>query len=421
MELAGVLYDIDRAADLHEFELLPELDRIAVELRDLSGRELLNPASPIQIASLYYDEWKVKHPARTRPDKARSVDVSARETILQDNYTTDLDRIKIGKPPTGAGREARRILVRAFTEKYDRFQKVSKQNSTYIVGLVKRAEESPNGRIHTEFNILGTESGRLSSKAPNLQNITRPKENLPNIRSLFVASPGRVIAQADFSQAELRTIAYLSGDSNLKEIYYDTSRSLHREMAASFYGTDYTPEQYVLSKNINFGVAYWQGAYSFSTMYHMPQREAQDFINTWWERFPGVRKWTEGVAEEVTAVGTLINPFGRKRRFYLITKENREHSQKEGINFYAQSTASEFTLSANNNIRDQIDWKKGPMVITVHDSLVGDVDEDYVDEWLTIVKQVMESTPKTVQGWEIPFKVDLSVGPNWGNLEDYGN
>ena len=123
---------------------------------------------------------------------------------------------------------------------------------------------------------------------------------MPSIRSAFIPDPGCLFLSGDLSQAELRTIAVLSGDTNLKGIYRDTGRSLHKEVAAQFYGDDYTKEQYVRAKNINFGVAYWQSAFSFAQLYHMPIGEAQNYIDFWWDRFPQVWEWTKAMEAQVT-------------------------------------------------------------------------------------------------------------------------
>jgi len=417
LELAGMPFNYHKAAQMYEDEIEPTMDEQIASMRDRIDNPLFNPRSNPQLQNLYYDQWKVQHPAQRRPDKEFSVDVQARESILEGNFTTGKDRQKIGRASEDSIAEFR-TYISEFTQILDDYKSLQKQASTYIISLISAAEKDKDGKIYTELNLASTESGRLSSKGPNLQNITRTKEGLPNIRGLFEASPGRRIVSADYSQAELRTIAYLSGDPGLRDIYYDTGRSLHKEMAESFYGSGYTYEEYVKSKNINFGVAYLQGAFSFATMYHMDQKEAQQFIDKWWQRFPKVKEWTESVKDDISRQGTLVNPFGRKRRFYLLTDENRDHSFKEGINFKAQSTASDITLSALILLVDLVDWNRCNICLTVHDSIIADVDTDYIPEYCGIAKEVMETRPKDELGWDIPFVADFSVGPTWGDLEE---
>jgi DNA polymerase-1 len=417
LELTGIRYNYQKAAELYEDEIEPTMNEQIASMREQIDNPLFNPRSNPQLHDLYYDKWKIQHPAQRRPNKEFSVDVAARETILEGNFTTAEDRKKIGRASDDSIAE-HRLYISNFTQELDDYKSLQKQASTYIISLISAAEKDKDGKVFTELNLAGTESGRLSSKGPNLQNITRTKEGLPNIRGLFEATPGRRIVSADYSQAELRTIAHLSGDTELNAIYYDTDRSIHKEMAAQFYGENYTYEEYVKAKNIDFGVFYLQGAFSFATMYHMPQKEAQEFINEIWKRFPTVKDWTESVKEDIRSNGTLVNPFGRKRRFYLLTDENREHSFKEGINFRAQSTASDITLSALILLVDLVDWNRCGICLTVHDSIIADVDTDYIPEYCEITKEVMETRPKEELDWDIPFVADFSVGRTWGTLEE---
>ena len=408
VELQGNLYDADKACDLLEYEVYPKLQQQKVVLRQISGKPKLNPNSPKQLETLLYDDWGIIH-ALMRPKierlGKRSTDKWVREAMLLGLYETSLDA-------NG------RMAIDQFTQTLDDFKSLDTQRSRYLEGLVLK--RFPNGRIYTEFKIHGTESGRLSSANPNLQNITRTKEGLPNIRSCFLPDPGCVFISADLSQAELRTIAVLSGDTNLQSIYLDTQRSLHREVAAAFYGEDYTYEQYVRSKNINFGVAYWQSAFSFAQMYHMPQKEAQEYIDYWWARFPKVWEWTKAMERQVMEVGEIQSPFGHKRRFYVIPADEsaRLHIVKEGINFQPQNIAANITLWALCDFGDRVDWSIAQPRITVHDNIVVNCRESHVDEVGALLKDCMERAAKEAIGWDFPFLAELSVGPNWGELHE---
>ena len=132
-------------------------------------------------------------------------------------------------------------VIESVTRELDRFKKLGKINSTYIVGLLPYALEDPEHRVYTNINLHTTETGRTSSTDPNLQNIVRPKPNLPDIRKLFKASEGRQFVQADYSQAELRVIAQLSQDPELIRVYAE-GLDLHTEVATMFYGTQFTVE-----------------------------------------------------------------------------------------------------------------------------------------------------------------------------------
>lgn len=411
VEMNGIIYDVDAAADMYENDVRPELDRLKKDMRDISELPLLNPSSPQQMAVLYYDTWKIDHEMLYRPGQQnrtfeRSTDDSARRVILEGTYTSKADRVAVE-----GSKDAYRNTIEAFVGKHHRYAKLNKLNSTYIVGLIPYALENEEGRIFTSLNLHTTETGRLSSTDPNLQNIARPRPGLPDIRSLFKSSSGRKIVQADFSQAELRVIAHLSQDEQLLRIYKE-GLDLHSEVATMFFGKEYTSEQRSRCKNMNFGVAYRQSAKSFKEKHDIPQGQAQKFIDWWWGRFSGVTRWEQTV-EQLVHTGQLRNPFGRVRRFYLITDQNKEALYREGINFFPQSTASDFTLIAAMWINEMVDKKKAAICLLVHDSIMADVEDDYVDEYEHICLEVMERVPKETLNWDIPFISDVGHGATW--------
>ena len=427
VELNGMIYDVDTAMDLHEFVVGPELDELVGEMKQRVGSETLNPASTKQMARLYYDKWGVTHamqkrrPTETMQNPERSIDESARKEILAGRFRFRGDQVQertgsmIRMVPAEDAEERRTFMI-AFTETYDRFQKLKKQDGTYLVGLTKRAELSEDFRIHTQLNLHGTNSGRLSSSKPNLQNITRSKEGLPDIRKLFKAGAGRRIVQADYSQAELRCIAQFSGDRELTRIYRD-DLSLHRETATRFFGADYTDEQYSTCKNVNFGVFYGQSAETFQEKHGIRPELAKPYIEWVWKTFTGVKEWEDGIRSEVKDKGVLVSPFGRKRRFHLLTRENFDTACREGVNFYPQSTASDLTLCAAITVGANTDGHRARIGILVHDSIVADVEESYVDEYSKIVEQVMAETAFNELGWTLPFKAEVGVGLTWGEAK----
>src|SRR5215469_540614 len=412
IELEGVAYNSEAAANILEAEVWPKLVSYRRDAESLVGHAI-NLNSPKQMETLYYDDWGLEHelmrPRIERQGK-RSTDQFVREQILE-RGTYKVDTAKV---------HPERVVQ--LTRAYDDFKALDKQRGNYLEGLVLK---SYDGRIYTDFKIHGTESGRLSSSRPNLQNITRPKEGLPNIRTPFVPDSGCVFVSADLSQAELRTIAVLSGDTNLQSIYLDTDRSLHKEVAAQFYGEDYTYEQYVTAKNINFGVAYWQSAYSFAQLYHMPQGEAQSFIDLWWERFPDVWKWTKEIEEQCLTHGEIQSPFGHKRRCYVIPADEsaRIHVVKQFINFKPQNIAANITNWALCDLVDWLVecdmWQFAQPRITIHDSILINVKRKYVDEVAEKVLELMQLAPKRALDWDFPYLAELSIGHDWGHMEDF--
>jgi uracil-DNA glycosylase family 4 len=412
VELEGNLFDADKACDILEDEVWPLLRKQRARMRFVAKDPKLNPNSPKQMEELYYEQWSLKHqlirPKIERLGK-RSTDAMVRETILNNEFITYTMAMS-------------RESIKEFTQVYDDFKSLDKQRGTYFEGLVLR--RFPNGRIYTDFKIHGTESGRVSSANPNLQNVTRTKPGMPSIRSAFIPDPGCVFLSGDLSQAELRTIAVLSGDANLQAIYTDSGRSLHKEVAAEFYGENYTHEQYVRAKNINFGVAYWQSAFSFAQMHHMDQSEAQKYIDFWWERFPDVWQWTKNIEETVMSTGELQSPFGHKRRFYIIPADEgaRLHVVKEGINFKPQNIAANITLWAlikfTEHLKENEMWHIAQPRITVHDSILVNVRETHTEEIASLLKGFMESAAIEAIGWDFPYLAEFSVGHDWGSLKE---
>jgi uracil-DNA glycosylase family 4 len=403
MELCGMIYDIEAAADILENDVNPELLRLREKIRDISGDPLLNPNSPQQLAVLFYDKWKIQHAMRKRPDMNRSVDDTARTEILEGRYTC-----KENTP------------VEAFVKEYDRSQKLSKQANTYLKALITKAENDPanQSRVYTEFLLHGTNSGRPSARNPNLLNITRSgrHESIPDIRKLFRSSPGRQFVSFDYSQAELRCIACMSGDKELTRVYAD-ALDLHNLAAENFYGKDYTNENRQSAKNMNFGVAYRQTAETFQEKHGIPKEEAAKFIKWWWNQFSGVAEWERQIEIDIRTKGVLTSPFGRKKRFHLLTRENINASYREGINFYPQSAAADLTLASCIEISRNMDRRRAALCLTVYDSILADVEEDYIDTYRSVAKQIMESRAKDELGWKLPFLTDSGIGDTWGTCK----
>lgn len=406
VEQTGLIYDVSRAADLYENEVGPELDQLILDMRNIVDNPLFNPRSHVHLAALWYDKWQVKHAMQHRPvtpqmqNPARSMDKAARLEILAGRYTH-----KFGDEQT----------IVAATEKLHRYKTLDKQATTYIIGMIERAVLDPESRIYTSLSLFKTVTGRLSSTEPNLQNITRAKDDLPNIRDLFESPRGRQLVQADYSQAELRAISCLSGDSKLKGIY-ERGEDLHDTVATRFYGEKFTYEQRSKCKNMNFGVAYRQSAATFQEKHNIPEKEAQKFIDWWWTEFPSVKAWEKTLEDRIHKDGVIVAPYGNRRRFHLITKENKEALYREGINFLPQNTASNLTVDAAMVVADNIDWKRACISLLVHDSILAEVDDNYVDEYTVICKQAMEERPLAKLGWSVPFMADTGVGSTWGTV-----
>lgn len=297
-------------------------------------------------------------------------------------------------------------------------RKYSKYMDTYVQGF--RDLLAPDGRIHGTYNLHGTETGRLSSSDPNMQNIPRDK----TIKNLIVAEDGYKFVQLDYSQAELRVLAYLSKDEFLTGVYV-RDEDLHAAVATSMFGPDFTKEQRVQAKTINFGIAYGRGPKSLQDTFKIPFSEAQDLINNWFSQMPKVKKWISEQRGLVYKNITPETPLGRQRHF-VVTYEGLNHIQNEYVNFPIQSIASDMTLLSlceltrwiqANNLEDEV-----RIVLNVHDSIVLEVldNQELIDRVAAEAIQVMSDIPREyLEDLQLPFKADAEVGYSWGCMSEW--
>ncbi|HEX6824927.1 MAG TPA: DNA polymerase, partial [Nitrospiraceae bacterium] len=322
VETRGLLLNSEYLIQVENEIARPRLDELTFRAQAFTGRSDFNLNSSQQCADYLYDALAVENPVFRR-GKERSVDAIVRDALKRE-YTSP--------------------AVLEFVDVLDEFKKLDKQRSTYLEALARKRQS--DGRVRTSLNIHGTETGRLSSSKPNLQNISRPPDDLSydsirdiNIRKAFYAPEGHVILSADYSQAELRFAALLSADPHLLEVYLQ-GRDLHTEVAIANYGENFTKNQRVYAKSVNFGILYGIRPGKLSQMLHITWREAESLIEGWWHQFPQVEQWVGRVHEEARNEGELLSPSGRKRRFHLITDDNLDHTLKEAVNFYVQNGAS---------------------------------------------------------------------------------
>lgn len=408
VELVGIPYDVKGACDILEETVWPKLDELTEEMRLIVGNGAYNPRSNKQNSELVHDDWKVIHNLGYPEDKARSVDKGVYEEIKAGRFV-------LGGEDDGT-KAIRRDTAMRWADRFAEFQTWDKQRSTYLEGLAIRAAAN-DGILYTDFKLITT-TGRIASSRPNLQNITRTKPGLPDIRSLFTSRRQSHLLEIDYNQAELRTIAKLSGDTELARVYNE-KLDLHDIVAERFFGVGFTKEQRSNVKNMNFGVAYQESADSFQEKHGIPKDQATEFIKWWWQNFPGVRKWTNEIGKTVTTEGEVVSPFGHKRRFHLITKHNKNAAIREGINFLPQNIAANLTLWALCTLTETVDWNIAQFVLTVHDSILANVLNGYEKEIANMMTQAMILAPKEALGWDFPFDVDLKIGERWGSMESY--
>lgn len=295
-------------------------------------------------------------------------------------------------------------------------RKYSKYLETYVLGI--RDVLCRDERVRCTFNLHGTETGRLSSSKPNMQNIPRNKM----IKNLIVATPGTCFLQLDYSQAELRVLAMLSSDPALIDIYC-SGRDLHDAVADMMFGPDGHKDKELrnLAKTINFGIAYGRGAGSIATKFGKSMREAQDIIDKWFKPMPKVKEYINNRRKMATRGEPCVTIFGRERHF-VITDAELNHIQNEYINTPIQGTASDFTMLSLLNIYDYLEanWKgKARIVSTVHDSIILEVEDkpEYLKEIGNACVNIMASTPlEYVPDCPVPFVADAEIGHKWGEM-----
>lgn len=295
-------------------------------------------------------------------------------------------------------------------------RKYSKQMDTYVQGI--RNVICFDCRVRGSYNLFGTETGRLSSSNPNMQNIPRDK----SIKNLFVAKPGYKLLQLDYSQAELRVLAMLSEDPWLTQVYID-GKDMHDAIATDMFGPNFTKEERVMAKTINFGIAYGRGPGSLASTFGLSMNEAKNLIEKWYAPMPKVKEYINNRRRMPLNNEACTTIFGRERHF-VITNENINHVQNEYINTPIQSAASDFTMFSLLDIHK---WLKeenidANIVATVHDSIILEIIDD--KEIIDIVAQkccdIMASTPsKYVENLKVPFRADAEVGYSWGGLEEW--
>lgn len=308
------------------------------------------------------------------------------------------------------------VDAKEFMESILDVRKYSKYLETYVLGI--REVLCKDNRVRGTFNLHGTETGRLSSSNPNMQNIPRNKM----IKNLIVATPGTQLLQLDYSQAELRVLAMLSRDPALIDIYVQ-GKDLHDAVCDMMFGegshTD--KEKRMLAKTINFGIAYGRGAGSIATAFGKTMQEAQNIINKWFAPMPKVKEFIYERRRMATKREPCVTIFGRERHF-VITDAELNHIQNEYINTPIQGTASDFTMLSLLSIYDYLceNWKdKARIVSTVHDSIIIEVEDrpDYLKEIGNKCIQIMADTPlKYVPDCPVPFVADAEIGYKWGEL-----
>ena len=303
-------------------------------------------------------------------------------------------------------------------------RQLQKLLSTYINAL-PRMVNPETGRVHTDFNQTGAETGRLASNSPNLQNIPIRTELGRLIRKAFIAPPGHVLLTADYSQVELRILAHISGDPTLIQAFQE-GRDIHAHTASLVFGVpidQVTPEQRRVAKMTNFAISYGVTGYGLAERTDMDTATANRFIEQYFQTYPRVKEYIERVKREVQEKGYVQTLLGRRRYFPELRPDSgvsrtlRQAAERAAINHPIQGTAADIIKIAMNQVYRRLreEGYRTAMILQVHDELVFEVPEAELPHVAPLIKDIMENAYTLV----VPLQVDLEVGPNWHDLRPW--
>ena len=296
------------------------------------------------------------------------------------------------------------------------WRQLSKLKSTYTDALQEHINPD-TGRVHTSYSIAGANTGRLASTDPNLQNIPVRSEEGRRIREAFIAEEGNVLVSLDYSQIELRILAHIAEIDALKQAFKD-GHDIHAMTASEMFDVpldEMTPDIRRQAKAINFGVIYGISGFGLARNLRIPRREAQGFIDRYFERFPGIRTYmddTVAFAKEHSYVQTL---FGRKINTPEINAKGPHagFAKRAAINAPIQGTAADVIRRAMVRMPDRIADLPAKMLLQVHDELIFEVEEDAVDELIDVARDVMENAADPAVKLDVKLSVDAGRGANW--------
>lgn len=289
------------------------------------------------------------------------------------------------------------------------WRKVTKLYGTYVKGTKNSLSE--DGRIRTTYKEHGTETGRLSSANPNVQNVPRQG----GIREIYAAEPGNTFVYADYSNIEGRIVCVLAQDEDMREVLSDPNRDIHGEIADMIFGSNFTKEDRVKAKTVVHGKNYDRQPEGIAgdPELGLSLKEAKVISDTYDKRFKRVKPWQAAIKHQVLHTDEpLITPFGRKRRFTLITRDNQEDIYKEALAFKPQSIGSDICMNAAMRM-----WDVGLKVrILIHDGIIVECKVSETEHTKRLMKQIMESTATELFSDYVPWPVDVETGANWGSL-----
>jgi len=393
MEQAGALLDLPFLSHMSA-NLQADIDRLEAEIRDVAGVEKFNVNSPKQLNEVLFERLALPVEGLRKTSQGYSTDVATLESL-----------------------RAAHPIVPLIME----YRELTKLKGTYVDALPELVNPR-TGRVHTSYNQTGTSTGRFSSSNPNLQNIPIRTELGREVRRAFIAPEGSKLLAVDYSQIELRVMAHISGDEGLREAFRQ-GQDIHRATAAAVNGVDpeaVTYEQRSFAKRVNFGLMYGMGAFRLARDSDLTLAEAEAFIRTYFERFPGVKRYVDDIERRARRDGYVTTLMGRKR-FFPNLHQNQMGQQaaaelRAAINMPIQGTAADILKLAMLRLYEALK-KRGTaarMILQVHDELVLEVPDDELEATTALVVETMENAYPL----DVPLVANASVGQNWLDMSD---
>lgn len=384
MQGYGISADKEKLLDFGHM-LAAQIEGLTQAIYELAGEEF-NINSPKQLGVILFERLGLKSGKKTKT--GYSTNAAALEKL------------------TGAHPIIEKILE---------YRQLAKLNSTYVEGL-KTVIRPDTGRIHSSFNQTVTVTGRISSSEPNLQNIPIRTELGREMRKMFVAAPGCILLDADYSQIELRVLAHISGDEAMCEAF-TAGKDIHTGTAAKLFGVvpeDVTPEMRTAAKAVNFGLIYGKGEFSLAQDLGITMREAKAYIEDYLGSFPKVRDYMKQVVEEAKEKGYVTTLFGRRRMLPELSSSNyqlRSFGERAALNTPIQGTAADIIKLAMvrvyRRLRDE--GLQARLILQVHDELIVEAPLAEQEQAARILCEEMEQ----VMPLSVPLAVDMHAGLSW--------
>lgn len=382
MEKRGIKIDLDYFAHLSK-EFGTELAHIEQKIHRLA-KTPFNINSPKQLAKILFEDLKLKPIKRGKS-----------------HYSTNIDVLQQLKD------------VHPLPEQVLKFRTYAKIKSTFVDPLITVAK---HGRIHTTFNQTGTSTGRLSSANPNIQNIPIRTDIGRRIRKGFIADHGFSLVSADYSQIELRLLAHISRDRNLIRAF-EQNKDIHRHTAALIYGiaeADVDDTKRRMAKVVNYGLIYGMSNFGLVQRLDIPREQANQFIESYYNLYPEVEKWRAEAILRAEDCGYTETLLGRTRPLPDLHSKNhslREFSKRAAINTPIQGTAADLIKLAMIDVENRLhrDKFKHGLMLSIHDELVFEIEDERLNEAQPIIKDCMEHALTL----NVPIKVAIGIGKSW--------